>query len=105
VVLGEADLAPEEVAAVPDALPGASPSAANAQLDIIAIVVAKMIVEIFMTFSPSLCGWVDGSVKTRSRQASRYVAKCFAMLTIKTVAMIRNETPPITDRRRALRER
>jgi hypothetical protein len=34
-----------------------------------------------------------------------YTAKCFATLTIKTVAMIRNETPPITDRRRALRER
>jgi hypothetical protein len=52
VVPGEADVAP--AAAVPDALLAPLLSAANAQPEVIAIVVAKRTVEIFMSWVSKL---------------------------------------------------
>jgi hypothetical protein len=49
VVPGEAVVAPADLAAVPEALPAPPPSAANAQPDVIAMVVAKTTVDIFTT--------------------------------------------------------
>ena len=47
-------LPPADLAAVPDALPAPPPSAANAQPEVIAIVVAKRTVEIFMSLVSKL---------------------------------------------------